>query len=125
MEGSGAEGVEVDVQEVELHKILEKLGHAQKKLILKSHPFYFIVYLQRSYKKLKKAYNRMKRVNQKLHENLLIVEEKFQMHESDQVIDDQNDESPYSPLTQFVIGSFANQGCTKELVPSTITIDEF
>ena len=51
----------------------------------------------------------MKRVNQKLCQKLMIVEEKLQMHESNQVIDDKNEEPPSSPWTQFVIGSFVSQ----------------
>ena len=64
-------------------------------------------------------------VNQKICEKLMIVEEKLQMHESNQVIDDQNDEPPSSPWTQFVTTSFFNQGGTHRLVPSTRRMDKF
>ena len=67
----------------------------------------------------------MKRVNQKLCQKLMIVEEKLQMHKSNQVIYDQNDDPPSSPWTQFVTKKIANQGDTHEMVPSTKTMDKF
>ena len=53
----------------------------------------------------------------------MFAEEKLQMHESNQVIDEQNDEPPSSPWTQFVMGSYTVQEGTHELVPRTRTMD--
>ena len=64
----------------------------------------------------------MKRVNQKLREKLMFIEENLKMNKSNQVIDDKNDEPPSSPRTQFVEIFFSNQGGTHKLVPSTKTM---